>query len=60
MSDFEYFTRLFDMIHINEIICIFLHGKNTYFSKSFYNNLTAKNCFIIIGSTNYNKFDPFS
>jgi len=46
MSDFEYFTQLFDM-YINEIISIFLYGKNIYFLKLFYNSLIAKNHFVI-------------
>jgi len=47
MSDFECFTWLFDMMHINEIISIFLYEKDTHFLKSFYNSLTAKNRFVI-------------
>jgi len=43
MSDFE-FTRLFDMMmHINEIISIFLYGRRYPLFKDVYNNLTAKN-----------------
>jgi len=47
MSDFE-FTRLFDMMmHINEIISIFLYGRRYPLFKDVYNNLTAKNHFVI-------------
>ena len=49
MSDFEYFTRLFDMMHINKIISIFFTftKKDIHFLKAFYNSLTAKNRFVI-------------
>jgi len=47
MSDIECFTRLFDMMHINGIISIFLCGKKIHFLKAFYNSLTAKSRFVI-------------
>jgi len=49
MSDFECFTRLFDMMHINKIISIFFTftEKDIHFLKAFYNSLTAKNRFVI-------------
>jgi len=48
MSDFEYFTRLFDMMQINEIIFIFFIRKKIFtFLKAFCNSLTAKNHFVI-------------
>jgi len=46
MSAVECFTWLFDMMHINGIIPFFIRKKDTHFSKSFYNSLTAKNRFV--------------
>ena len=48
-------SRLFDMMHINEIISIFLDEKDIHFLKSFYNSLTAKNRFVIKCNTSVNK-----
>jgi len=47
MWDFECFTRLFDIMYINEIILFFYTKKDTHFLKLFYNSLTAKNHFVI-------------
>ena len=46
MSVIECFTRLFDMMHINEIIPFFYMKKDTHFLRSFYNSLTVKNHFV--------------
>ena len=46
MSDFECFTRLFNMMHIF-ILNYFYFFEDIHFLKAFYNSLTAKNRFVI-------------